>query len=152
MGEDAQARGMTSLLFETRCQPSTNSVPMVNDSKHHRSGALPNHGFVRTESIHRSLYDGSAVSFQSCVRSIVYSRHLVPPPLKCGGVHQSLKLHKGIIRCHTFCDFVSSSSFCDFAPSATSHLLRFIKPCSAGRLGSKTGIPRYVPCILLWAK
>ena len=86
------------------------------------------------------------------MRSIVYSRHLVPPPLKCGGVHQSLELHKGIIRCHTFCDFVSSSSFCDFAPSATSHLLRFIKACSAGRLGSMTGLPRYVPCILLWTK
>ena len=26
MGEDAQARGMTSLLFETRCQPSTSSL------------------------------------------------------------------------------------------------------------------------------
>ena len=51
------------------------SVPMVNDSKHHRSGALPNHGFVRTESIHRSLYDGSAVSFQSyaCVPSCTHA-------------------------------------------------------------------------------
>ena len=30
--------------------------------------------------------------------------------------------------------------------------LCFIKACSAGRLGSMTGFPRYVPCILLWAK